>query len=95
MPLRWDPRHILGESKMRILIQRVENGPFNPLNSDAALNAAWMRRAGMISYLPCTAWAPAVASRDEQRGDQPRVLVTGEVIVVLQSEPVQWLKSVM
>ena len=26
------------------------------LDSDAALNVAWARRAGMISYLPRSAW---------------------------------------
>ena len=52
-------RHLLPDwrrrkSERRIRIPRV--GHFNPRGSDAALNAAWARRAGMVSHLPRRGW---------------------------------------
>ena len=46
------PRRVLGKSERWILIKGVENGPFNPFDTDTALNAAWARRAGAVSHLP-------------------------------------------
>ena len=63
-------RHLLPDwrrrkSERRIRIPRV--GHFNPRGSDAALNAAWARRAGMISYLPRL--APSGVNTEGRTGD--------------------------
>ena len=55
------PRRILGEIISRILIQSFSNGHLSALDSDAALNAAWARRAGTISHLPRSARAGGCA----------------------------------
>ena len=49
------PRHILGNKCNKDLQPERSNGHLTALDSDAALNTAWARHAGMISYLPRSA----------------------------------------
>ena len=48
------PRRML-EKSTKDPKPELSDGLLTALESDAALNAAWARRAGMISCLPCSA----------------------------------------
>ena len=50
------PRRVLGEKVNKDPNPEQSNGHWTALDSDAALNAAWARRVGMISHLPRSAW---------------------------------------
>ena len=49
------PRCVLREMCNEDPMPELSNGHLIALDPDAALSAAWVRRAGMISYLPSSA----------------------------------------